>query len=102
MLAFVEGTTPLKALLTRPTLIPPEAVAAADETYSRFITNKGGNLERAGLLSLYCSPHAVSICSAPVAQLLLYSIKRAILEGNHNGICCMETHAGWAMLCSTA
>ncbi len=52
MVAFVAGTTPLKALLTDPALIPGEAIAAADEKYSRFIMAKGGNLERAGLLAL--------------------------------------------------
>ena len=52
MVAFVAGTTPLKALLTDPTLIPGEAIAAADEKYSRFIMAKGGNLERAGLPAL--------------------------------------------------
>jgi len=54
MVAFVAGTTPLKALLTDPALIPGEAIAAADEKYSRFIMAKGGNLERAGLLALLC------------------------------------------------
>ncbi|KAL3131372.1 hypothetical protein ABBQ38_007687 [Trebouxia sp. C0009 RCD-2024] len=48
MVAFVPGTKPLKALLTDPTLLPPEAVAAADNRYSTFILTKGGNLERAG------------------------------------------------------
>lgn len=52
MVAFVAGTTPLKALLTDPALIPGEAIAAADEKYSRFIMAKGGNLDRAGLLAL--------------------------------------------------
>ncbi len=52
MVAFVAGTTPLKALLTDPALIPGEAIAAADEKYSRFIMAKGGNLERAGLPAL--------------------------------------------------
>ena len=49
MVAFVEGTKPLKALLTDPALIPPEAVAAADDKYARFILSKGGNLERPGM-----------------------------------------------------
>ena len=50
MVAFVAGTKPLKALLTDPALMSPEAVAAADNRYSTFILTKGGNLERAGQL----------------------------------------------------
>ena len=48
MVAFVPGTKPLKALLTDPTLLPAEAIAAADNRYNTFILTKGGNLERAG------------------------------------------------------
>ena len=48
MLAFVAGTKTLKALLTDPALLSPEAMAAADNRYNTFILTKGGNLERAG------------------------------------------------------
>lgn len=55
MVAFVPGTRPLKALLTDPALVAPEAVAAADNRYSTFILTKGGNLERAGdFQALHC------------------------------------------------
>lgn len=53
MVAFVPGTKPLKALLTDPALVSPEAVAAADNRYSTFILTKGGNLERAGQILLH-------------------------------------------------
>lgn len=54
MVAFVEGTKPLKALLTDPALIAADAIAAADEKFARFIMTKGGNLDRAGLSDFCC------------------------------------------------
>ena len=61
MVAFVPGTKLLKALLTDPTLVSPEAVAAADNRYSTFILTKGGNLERAGQLHT-ASTHSALSC----------------------------------------
>ena len=61
MVAFVGGTKPLKALLTDPALIPPEAVAAADDKYARFILSKGGNLERPGTGSTASHCHCCAL-----------------------------------------
>ena len=63
MVAFVAGTQPLKGLLTNPALLPPEAIAAADEKYHRFIMAKGGNLERAGAHTLLLLPSRLSTCT---------------------------------------
>lgn len=76
MVAFVEGTKPLKALLTDPALIAADAIAAADEKFARFIMTKGGNLDRAGLSGFCCCKlllAQVVQCCRPVGRILIKS-----------------------------